>query len=105
MRFYLVLALISYLVALVYAAPASDYVMVSNPAYKDKAIVYTDSKSVCINVDKVFKKSNTWIMTLGRSVELFAGANCTKKFYTTKASARSSITLEHSIMSFKVAKK
>ncbi|KAJ2050671.1 hypothetical protein H4S04_002453 [Coemansia sp. S16] len=105
MRFFIVLALIAYLVALVYAAPASDYVMLSNPAYKDSAKVYTNSKTVCINVDKAFRKSNTWIFTLGRSVELYAGANCTKKFYTTKSSARSAIGYQHSIMSFKVRAK
>ncbi|KAJ2753811.1 hypothetical protein GGI19_002868 [Coemansia pectinata] len=105
MRFYIVLALISYLVALVYAAPATDYVMLSNPAYQGSAKVYTGSKTVCINVDNAFKKSNTWIFTQGRSVELYAGANCTKKFYTTKTSPRGSIGYQHSIMSFKVRSK
>ncbi|KAJ1814695.1 hypothetical protein GGH91_005811 [Coemansia sp. RSA 2671] len=103
MRFYIVLALLSYLLALAFAAPATDYVMLSNSAYKDTAKVYTGSKaSACINVDKAFKKSNTWIFTLGRSVDLYSGANCTKKFYTTKKSSRSTIAYQHSIMSFKV---
>ncbi|KAJ2491375.1 hypothetical protein IWW37_002364 [Coemansia sp. RSA 2050] len=73
-------------------------------AYSAK--VYTGSKSsACINVDKAFKKSNTWIFTLGRSVDLYSGANCTKKFYTTKSSSRSTIAYQHSIMSFKVRSK
>ncbi|KAJ2877583.1 hypothetical protein H4R27_006157, partial [Coemansia aciculifera] len=50
-------------------------------------------------------KSNTWTFTQGRSVELYAGANCTKKFYTTKTSPRGSIGYQHSIMSFKVRSK
>ncbi|KAJ2331505.1 hypothetical protein GGF44_002358 [Coemansia sp. RSA 1694] len=104
MRFFIVLALFTLLVALASAfKPATDFVMLMNDAYKDKAIVYTNVKSdECKNVDKAFNKRNTSISTKGRAVELYAGPNCTKRFSKSPASSYYSIVTTHAIMSFKV---
>ncbi|KAJ2740352.1 hypothetical protein GGI20_005854 [Coemansia sp. BCRC 34301] len=105
MRSFIVLALFGLFMALASAAvvPATDFVMLVNPAYKGYAIAYTNVKSnECKNVDKAFNKSNTSIQTKGRQVELYAGPNCTKKFGTSKASSYYTVISTHAIMSFKV---
>ncbi|KAJ2909726.1 hypothetical protein GGI21_001593 [Coemansia aciculifera] len=80
MRSFIILALVSRLVALASAiTPATDYVMIVNPADYSKGVVYTNEKSgACKNVDKLFNKHDTTIATKGRAVELYSGLNCTK---------------------------
>ncbi|KAJ2696367.1 hypothetical protein H4218_004638 [Coemansia sp. IMI 209128] len=104
MRFYIVLALLSYLVALAFAAPLTDYVMLRNNAYSSKVKVYTMPKSKCVNVDKAFNKPDTMIYIVGRSVELYSGADCKSKFYTSRASPGGVVPFYRSIRSFKVTK-
>ncbi|KAJ2484755.1 hypothetical protein IWW37_006110 [Coemansia sp. RSA 2050] len=104
MRFYIVLAILSYLVTLAFAAPLTDYVMLRNKAYKSMVKVYTMPKSKCVNVDKAFNKPDTMIYIVGRSVELYSGANCKNKFYTSKTSPGGVVPFYRSVMSFKVTK-
>ncbi|KAJ1669466.1 hypothetical protein GGF44_001901, partial [Coemansia sp. RSA 1694] len=105
MRLFIALfALFGLLVALASAAPidpATDYVSIANPGYKDYYKKYTASKAgACINVDKAFNKPNTFTFTHGRSVELYAGPNCSNKFHTTKTN-KSPVLKIHAIRSFK----
>ncbi|KAJ2685097.1 hypothetical protein IWW39_004492, partial [Coemansia spiralis] len=94
-----------FLVALVYATPTPyDYVFLSNIAYKDSYKVYYKSKPVCVNVDKAFSGRSTFVITRGRSVELFAGANCTNLVRTSRAN-NGDYGFWQPLMSFKVGKK
>ncbi|KAJ2064621.1 hypothetical protein GGI08_002358 [Coemansia sp. S2] len=112
MRFFIVLVLIAYLVALVYAAPTKhkpkpkpkpsstpkpsptskpapvpvtyDYVYLSNYGPQSMNKEYRNSPPVCINVDKAFSGGATFVITRGRVVDLYAGVNCTNLVRTTK---------------------
>ncbi|KAJ2062603.1 hypothetical protein GGI17_002297 [Coemansia sp. S146] len=110
MRFYIVFALITYLVALVYATPTPapapfDYVYLSNYGLKFTNKVYNKSKPVCINVDKAFSGKATFIITRGRVVDLYAGANCTNLVRTTKPNDGDYYGFWQPLMSFKVRAK
>ncbi|KAJ2893322.1 hypothetical protein IWW38_002899 [Coemansia aciculifera] len=112
MRSFIILALLSLLVALALATtkidPATDYVSLSQPEYtkatKEPYKKYTASKAgACINVHKAFSKSNTFIFTHGRRVELYNKPNCQSKFKTTTSNK---LALEiHGIASFRVESK
>ncbi|KAJ2486347.1 hypothetical protein IWW37_005646 [Coemansia sp. RSA 2050] len=98
-------ALVSYLVAFVYAGNSlHDYVFLSNSANQNKTMVYYRPGPVCINVDSVFSGQGTFIITRGRSVELFAGADCTNKVHTSRANSKGS-SFWQSLKSFKVSAK
>ncbi|KAJ2379643.1 hypothetical protein H4S02_007075 [Coemansia sp. RSA 2611] len=95
-------ALISHMVAFVYAANSvHDYVFLSNDAYQNKTMVYYKSDPVCINVDGAFNGPGTFVITRGRPVELFAGADCMDKAHTSRASVNGS-GFWQSLRSFKV---
>ncbi|KAJ2740638.1 hypothetical protein GGI20_005704 [Coemansia sp. BCRC 34301] len=113
MRFFIVLALFTFLVALTNAAGAtrgSSQIWLMNAAYKKqnkKGYVEYKNSAVgeCINVKKIFNTPDTYIYTLGRPVKLYARADCKDKFHTTKAATNAPVSVKHAIMSFKVGKK
>ncbi|KAJ2742893.1 hypothetical protein GGI20_004153 [Coemansia sp. BCRC 34301] len=108
MRLYIVLALTSFLVAVASAdSKTSDFVTLTNKAYikkykKDYKMYEDNEAGKCINVDKIFDDKSTEVVLIGRSVKLYAGADCKEKFRTTKTSPSTPVVVKHAILSFKI---
>ncbi|KAJ2892301.1 hypothetical protein IWW38_003273 [Coemansia aciculifera] len=108
MRSFIILALLSLLVAVAQAGP--DFVTFINKAYQKVSgaefqTYWGSPAGACININKAFDNSKTIIITQGRSVELFSGSNCKDKYKTSPATSSRPAFLGHAIKSFKVGKK